>query len=257
MSRPQSLALRPPLRPDNGTGSLREPGRSTASCIRTRVVALHGTRTAGKSEKPPDVENSLWRKSPRGAASRNDASPLPDREMRFPFGLRRPPTLACSGFGCACRRGEWPRSSSLRALRYRLWPLRFGNDGARLMLTATRLATARRARLSRSTSLRARNASLGPSRLCSSALHSSSATATPPAFGERARKHRPALHAPLAYARSLSASGISGLRAHVATPADAVIRFAPSMCFANQREIATQESDGGRTAAQQQKSRAI
>jgi hypothetical protein len=70
-------------------------------------------------------------------------------------------------------------------------------------------------RVPRSTSLRARNASLGPSR-----LRSSSATATPPAFGERARKHRPASHAPLAYARSLSASGMSGLRAHVATPAD-------------------------------------
>jgi hypothetical protein len=50
----------------------------------------------------------------------------------------------------------------------------------------------------------------------SSSLHSSSATATPPAFGERARKPRPASHAPLAYARSLSASGISGLRARIA-----------------------------------------
>lgn len=97
---------RPPFwwcRPDNGTGSPREPGRSTASCIRTRAVALHGTRTAGGSEEPPGVENSLWHKSPRGAARRNDASPLPDREVRFPFGLRRPPTLACSGFAARLR----------------------------------------------------------------------------------------------------------------------------------------------------------
>ena len=135
---------------------------------------------------------------------------------RFPFGLRRPPTLACSSFASrlrlhvrARRSGRVRRHSACR--RYGLWPLRFCNDGARLMLATTWLATAKCARLSRSTSLRARNASLGPLR-----LRFSSATATPPAFGERARKHRHASHAPLAYARSLSASGISGLRAHVA-----------------------------------------
>ena len=83
-----------------------------------------------------------------------------DREATcFPFGLRRPPTLACSGFASrlrlrvrARRSGRVRRRSACR--RYGLRPLRFGNGGARLMLAATRLATARRARLSRSACLR-------------------------------------------------------------------------------------------------------
>jgi hypothetical protein len=54
---------------------------------------------------------------------------------------------------------------------------------------------------------------------------------------QRGRKHRPASHTPLAYARSLSASGSSGLRSYVAIPLTRPIRLAPSICFVHHAEL--------------------
>jgi hypothetical protein len=65
----------------------------------------------------------------------------------------------------------------------------------------------------------------------------------------RARRHRPASHAPLAYACSLSASGISGLRAHVSTPADTDNPFRSEYMRCTSARNCHHEPEGGKNRA--------
>ena len=136
-----------------------------------------------------------------------------DREAtRFPFGLRRPPTLACSGFALRSERSEdaaragsteWPRSS-LRASASALRQWRRTADACRYA------ARNRQACAPLALHFAPRSQCLAwtfapPLLLCDG--HTAK---------QCARKHRPASHAPLANARSLSASGLSGLQARIA-----------------------------------------